>query len=270
VCDRLISFGGTSAEFFGFLEINYPTWSLEEWDPAARPCLVPEPTLITVAQLSSSSPTTILSPLESGLVRVPEIGGTITVGSKIGPALITRLYKCANGQDPMPNTGTGTCSDNSIPAFSSIQTPIQPDATSCDYEGTGVISFENTEEAACETACEGDINCSEYTAYVGQSQFQIVITAPEGGAQAAITGDGALDPAFNPVALRGLPLEAFTGNLTYFSGGSQFTIQARCADDIVMPHGTILPSSPPWPAPDGGAPAPAACVINRALSMVTN
>ena len=37
VCDRLITFGGTSADFYGFTEINYPTWSLEEWNPAVAP-----------------------------------------------------------------------------------------------------------------------------------------------------------------------------------------------------------------------------------------
>ena len=42
-CDRLRSFGGTTADFYGFTEVNYPTWELEEWNPAERPCGIPEP-----------------------------------------------------------------------------------------------------------------------------------------------------------------------------------------------------------------------------------
>ncbi len=273
VCDRLISFGGTAAEFYGFLELNYPTWSLEQWDPVVRPCLVPEPTGLTIATLNSMQEAGILTPLEAGLVRVPAADGSVlSIASEFGPGLIPRLYTCANGKAPSPNTAQGTCADGSTPAFSAIQTPISanPDATSCDYEGTGKIDFSNAEEAACETACEADVECSEYTQYVSNSQFQLVVANQDGTAKASITGDGSASPEFNPYALRGQPLLAFTGNLTYFSGGSQFTIQARCSDDIVMVGGTILPSSPPWPTPDGGVPGPAACVSANPLQTTSN
>jgi hypothetical protein len=33
-------------------------------------------------------------------------------------------------------------------------------------------------------------------------------------------------------------LSAFTGTIRYFSGGQQFTIEARCGDDIVPMGGT--------------------------------
>ena len=42
----------------------------------------------------------------------------------------------------------------------------------------------------------------------------------------------------------GKPLTSFTGELRYFSGGSQFTIQARCDDDVrFKPGDTPLDSS---------------------------
>jgi hypothetical protein len=251
VCDRLITFGGTSADFYGFTEINYPTWSLEEWDPEARPCLVPEPTQLTLADLGNQ--VTVMTPLEASLVRVPAAsdGSTLHVAHLLGPGLVP--YTMVNGA-PV------------------ITLPLGPTATSCDYEGTGKIDFENPAEAACEDACEANVECSEYSQYLGNSQVQIVVVSADKSSSTAITVDGSASAEFDPPHMLGAELLAFTGNLTYFSGGSQFTIQARCADDIVFPGGTILPSSPPWPTPDGGTQAPAACVVNRAIpdQTITN
>jgi hypothetical protein len=244
VCDRLITFGGTSSNFYGFTEINYPTWSLEEWDPDVRPCLVPEPTLLSSVDLAD---TTFLLPLEAGLVRVPAAdGSTIHIGAHIGPGLVP-YTKNADG------------------SFKAITLPLTPDATSCDYAGTGKIDFSDPAESACEDACDADVECSEYSSFVGNNQFTIVVVPPGGVGGVKATGDGSASAGFNPVADKGKKLEAFTGVLTYFSGGSQFTIQARCADDIVPTGGTVLPTSPPWPVPDGGVQAPAACVVNRAI-----
>jgi hypothetical protein len=51
-------------------------------------------------------------------------------------------------------------------------------------------------------------------------------------------------PGFDPVVSRGKMLGSFTGTLRYFSGGQQFTIEARCSDDIVEdPMAQPLPSS---------------------------
>jgi hypothetical protein len=250
VCDRLITFGGTSAEFYGFLEINYPTWSLEEWDPQARPCLVPEPTEITITDIMNI-PAGSLTPLEAGLVRVPAKadGAVLRVTDLLGPA-------------PIPYTMV-----NGVPV---ITLPLSQDATSCDYEGTGKINYSNAAEAACETACTNNLAshgkaCSEYSQFLSNSQFVLSLTAP-GAATQQITADGSAAAGFNPIHVLGQRLEAFTGNLTYFSGGQQYTIQARCSDDIVVAGGTVLPSSPPWPVPDGGTQAPAACVVNRAIA----
>mgnify|MGYP007112043539 CR=1 FL=1 len=44
--------------------------------------------------------------------------------------------------------------------------------------------------------------------------------------------------------MRGKPIRAFTGTLRYFSGGSQFTLEVRCEDDIVVDlGGTPKPSN---------------------------
>ena len=55
VCDRLKSLRGTASEFFGITEMASPTWTLEEWDPNKRPCLVPEPLVLTGGDLNTSA-----------------------------------------------------------------------------------------------------------------------------------------------------------------------------------------------------------------------
>jgi hypothetical protein len=252
VCDRLITFGGTSAEFYGFLEMNYPTWSLEEWDPTARPCLVPEPTGIAFANVTN---TAYLTPLEAGLVRVPSgDGSTVRVADLLGPGLIK--YTMVNGA-PV------------------VTLPLTKEATSCDYEGTGKIDYENAAEVACEDACTNYLAttgkaCSEYSQFLSNSQFVLAITGADGTSTTQITANGSASAGFNPIDVLGQPLEAFTGTLDYFSGGEQFTIQARCSDDIVMKGGTVLPSSPPWPVPDVGTQAPAAFVVSGAIQNITD
>ena len=47
-------------------------------------------------------------------------------------------------------------------------------------------------------------------------------------------GNGGASPDFDPVSSRGKPVKAFTGTMRYFSGGNQFTIEARCVDDIIL------------------------------------
>jgi len=39
---------------------------------------------------------------------------------------------------------------------------------------------------------------------------------------------------FNASDMRGKQLKSFSGTLRYFSGGSQFTIEARCPDDVIV------------------------------------
>ena len=55
VCDRHQVLSGTASDFYGFTELNYPTWQLEYWDPTERPCLVPEPTVLGVVDLNNDN-----------------------------------------------------------------------------------------------------------------------------------------------------------------------------------------------------------------------
>ena len=68
ICDRITSFGGTSSDFYGFTEVNYPTWTLdvyEGYDPknnVGRPCGIPEPHVFAVGDLPVQPTTTTTAP----------------------------------------------------------------------------------------------------------------------------------------------------------------------------------------------------------------
>lgn len=204
VCDRLRSMGGTSADFFGFTEISFPTWSVEFYNPSApaRPCLVPEPRVLAIAELSNL---TVLFKYESALVRL-QTGGMVTarIGKHFGNKVVPKM-----GAAYVPGD----------------------DATSCDLNQSGKVDFADLEEAACSNACKVDPDCSEWTNFVSQSNFKIAVT--DGMTTGTIQANASTSPQFDPVNKRGTTLGAFTGSLRYFSGGQQFTIEARCSDDIV-------------------------------------
>jgi hypothetical protein len=223
VCDRVQVLSGTSSDFYGFTELNYPTWQLEYWDPTVRPCLVPEPTVIGVADINNDNR---LWQVEATLVRV-ETAGTVSVhvAHHFGPEDVPII----NG--------------NYVPS---------DDASNCDYDHNGKINYADSastpSEANCAAVCTGngltsppsDYECSEYSQYASQNDFFFIVDDSSNNSQARIQGDASAADLFNPVQARGQPMRAFTGLVSYFSGGTQFTILARCQDDVV----TDLGSSP--------------------------
>jgi len=205
VCDRLRSLTGTASDFFGFTELGFPTWSVEYWDPAVRPCLVPEPTVLTVANLLDR-PTMFRN--ESALVRLladTTSGITLRVGAKFGP----------NKPNP-PNA-------------------LDVDTTDCDLNGSGKIDFSDPDEALCATTCQSDIECTEFQNFLSNGGFTIIVD--DGTTKAKAQGNATAATTFDPVTFRNQYIKAFTGTLRYFSGGSQFTIEARCDADIVTDLG---------------------------------
>ena len=234
VCDRLNSFGGTASDFFGFTEMNYPTWSLDEWrGPTERPCGVPEPHVFAIGDIQpNTGATTLLLGLEASLVRVESNATTdVHVGMHFGAA------------HPVP------------PNYASTD-----DASDCDLDGNGKVDFTvGTLEGTCSAACDSDPECSEYSNYIAETQFKLVVAQTDPGSGAVTYGtlqgdvsaaagsavDTTTTPVstlnFDPLADKGKTIAFFTGTLDYFSGGSQFTIQARCPDDIVL-KGAALPS----------------------------
>jgi len=219
ICDRLKSFTGTASDFFGFTEVGFPTWQVDFYNPSnpTRPCLCPEPRVLAVSELSDLA---TLFRYESALVRL-QAGGPVTLhlGGHFGAA-------------PVP-----------LDPMTMAYTP-KNDASNCDLNADGKLDFSDPPEAKCNDACTADVECSEYTNFLSQSQFALVLTTTMPMMQVGkIQANASSDPSFDPVINKGAPLGAFTGTLRYFSGGQQFTIQARCADDIIQdPMGTGMPS----------------------------
>lgn len=207
-CDRMKTFGGTAGEFFGFTQMAYPTWTLEEWDPAQRPCLVPEPERLSPEVIDN---TPELLRVSGSLVRVetdPLGAQKLMVTPKFGPG-------------DVPKTPGGLF-------------VATPDASNCDFDKNGNITFvAGNPEAECSTACTADPECSEWSNFVARSTFRLTVTDSNGRA-AAVQADASASASFDPVAMKGQELRSFAGTLHYFSGGSQFTIEARCKDDIIV------------------------------------
>ncbi len=227
ICDRMKAYGGTAADFFGFTEMGFPTWELEEWDPIKRPCLVPEPHVFTSQELGRDDKaayvtTTALTKTIAAMVRVmndPANNVDVHIGKHLGPN-----FPDKPGLVPTEN------------------------ATNCDFNHDGKIDFNTDPEKSCSANCAADLECSEYSNFLSQSSFVLVVAAPDpvtgkptscqGGPGTCIRGsiqaNGSASALFDPVASRGQPMHSFTGTLRYFSGGTQYTIEARCEDDIVM------------------------------------
>jgi hypothetical protein len=226
-CDRLRTFGGTSSDFYGFTEINYPTWELEEWDPSQRPCLIPPPHTLAPSCTGRSD-----------CIAIPDTTGML----KVAAALVR--VETANGIQIHVGAHFGSL-DAQPPGY-------VPDDThsNCDLNHDGKIDRTNgSNELTCSNNCDGDTECSEYSNYLSQNQFKLSVNLVDGNGNVipngtvAVQANGSTDAQFNPVQVKGQVLRSFTGTLTYFSGGSQFTIEARCADDIVVdPNGTPVPA----------------------------
>lgn len=277
VCDRLKTFGGTANEFFGFTQISYPTWTLEEWDPRNRTCLVPDARALSPSDVND--PGTLLR-LSGGIVRAQT-----TPEKRPGdPASRDFVVKVTPkfGPGDVPKVGAGYAPG--------------PDATNCDFNKDGRIDFAlGSAEGECSNACSADAECTEYSNYLARRTFRLTLTDATKQI-GAIQADASTSATFDPYLMKGKELRAFSGTLHYFSGGSQFTIEARCSDDIVVdlaasplgndrlcnadpdcaPYGkdfkcTALPSgekacrTPPLPGGGGLAPPPLACVFPRTV-----
>jgi hypothetical protein len=247
VCDRLTSFTGTSSDFFGFTEMNFPTWGTEEYYlmPDGKPnraCMVPDPYLFDAARLAD---TTQKFRLIASLVRLV----TGDVPTPFDP------------NDGLCDTATSTCKPHHhtahVGAHFGPGFPAAPDfkptdsASNCDLNGDAKVDFSAKDEGACANNCEADNECVEYSSYAARGDFRVVLhddttldptkhIAPYADTSVQVNASTAAE--IDPLALRGQPIRAFTGTLRYFSGGSQFTIEARCPDDIVLdPKGALPP-----------------------------
>jgi hypothetical protein len=206
ICDRVRVLSGTVAEFFGSTQLSFPTWSVERFDPASSDprrarCRIPAPHVLADGELIDKNG---LYRWIAGLVRVETADGrTVRVTRKAGP-------RSPVGPDFLPSD----------------------DATNCDLNGDGRITFAGGDEERCARACEQDVECSEWSAFADRRNFQLVVETESGAAK--IQANTSAVSGFDPLASRGQTLRAVTGTLRFFSGGQQFTIEPRCGDDLVV------------------------------------
>lgn len=234
VCDRLKTLTGTANEFFGFTQISYPTWTLEEWDPAARLCLVPEPEPISPSDAVGAVREANLLPKSGKLVRVRTQDPN--PGQAVRP---TEVYIT-------PKLGPGDAQRDRAGFI------LGPDNTNCDFNKDGRIDFSDTSaeaiaqcndlslvpmpafcEGVCSSQCDADPECSEFSNFRSRSTFRLLLKDAN-GVTSAIQADASAFAGFNPLEHKGRLIRSFSGTLHYFSGGSQLTIEARCRDDVVL------------------------------------
>lgn len=194
-CDRATYLAGTLSEFFGFTELNFPSYEVDPlFEGQEDECLIPPPISLPARIIDSPSQ---MEQLESALVRVEGYH----VAALLGPK----------------------------PAINNV---FLPDQTSCDLNGDGKVDFDNEAEASCGDACSSDPECSEWTGYISRGNYKVSKRIGTVTSVIQINTDGA--PQFNPVANRGLELQGVTGTMRNFSGGDlNWTIEARCPDDVV-------------------------------------
>lgn len=221
VCDRLRALAGTATEFYGSIQLSYPTWTVDAWDPAKRDCGVPEPTILTVANFSDTG--TLLR-LVHGMVKVQS--GTFTINN-VQHTFAVRVTKHFGQENPKVDP-------NNPNAYFMLD-----DATNCDFDKNGSVDFSKPDEKACSDSCAADKECTEYSNFVARQNFRLVVEDTyediEGNKVTDvgnIQADASSSPETKPLLQVGKPVGAFVGTLAYFSGGSQFTIEARCTDDI--------------------------------------
>lgn len=134
VCDRLSFLTGTAAEFFGFTELNFPSY---EVDPVfeGEACLVPEPTVLTDDLIDNDSE---LEKLESGLVRIEGY----TIPNNFGPELAENNVFAAN-------------------------------ASNCDLNGDGTVDFLSDAEGSCANVCAADPDCTEWVSFASRGNYKV-------------------------------------------------------------------------------------------------
>lgn len=194
VCDKVVYLAGTVNEFFGFTELSFPSFRLE-YAVNADP---EDKNCYAVPEPTVLDTKTITSPdamekLESALVRVMGFKVSSKFGSK---PVVNNIFKV--------------------------------DQSNCDLNGDGQVDFESEAESSCADNCSADPECTEWTGYSARGNYKIA--SPNGVMIQIQTGT---IPLFDPTAHKGEVIDAVTGTLRNFSGGSlNWTIETRCPDDL--------------------------------------
>lgn len=228
VCDKLTYLSGTMTEFFGYTELNFPSYGIGRWvppdQPGGAPCPVPEPFNIDYGVLAAGADVT-LEKVEAGLVRVK----ASHVAKKLGPGVAAEIPRASGDAD--------TCKTRSRDGQKASEKKYEftADASSCDFDGSGSTDFDkDVDEAACVCWCFEDPECSQWENFRSRGNVRLIVGDPFGTPQ-IMQVNAATVSTFDAVQLRGQTIPWITGTLATFSGGDlNWTIELRCADDVVF------------------------------------
>jgi len=201
VCDTITSLSGTANDFFGFTEVSFPSWTLTTLVKGVGTCLVPEPVLLGPCATGHTCPTLVSN-------------GT---GMQKYESSLVRVegFKIAKHFGPQ---------------FATHQN-FQDNASNCDFTGDGKIDFTNPDEATCATTCDSLPDCSEWTSFSGRNTYKI------SSGTNMILIDTSTIVNFDPTANRGQVIDAVSGTMRKFSGGTlNWTIETRCPDDLACAY----------------------------------
>jgi hypothetical protein len=237
VCDRITQLSGTAVEFFGFTEMSFPSFELSPWlgKPGDGTCPVPVPITLDANTVEDDA---VMEIIESALVRVADV----RIGQVFGPdspAIVSQGPSCAEKQVQFDNN-----------------------ASNCDLDGNGDIDFETlgSDEACCANACGTEPECVEWSAFAARGNYRVLLA---GNRSLQISTGTIPRSQLDPLAMRGKTLQFVTGTLRNFSGGAlNWTVEARCAEDVVCddPGQTHCVEGPSAPiGPDS------ACVFERSI-----
>jgi hypothetical protein len=225
VCDRLTYFSGTANDFFGFTEMNFPSYEVS-FPLEGEKCEVPEPAVILTDQPADCQSDADCS---NRFCEFPDPQNPSQ--GKCKSNLISDAVRMQSFQSSLVRLENVTIAKNFGPGLAKNNV-FKEDASSCDFNGDGQIDFESADEGTCASVCDADPNCSEWTAFSARGDVKV----SRGSAASMLKISTGTVAGFDPVGSRGQVIRSITGTLRKFSGGTlNWTVETRCPDDLACP-----------------------------------
>ncbi len=223
VCDVLTYFSGTANDFFGFTEMNFPSYKVS-FPLEGQVCEVPEPAVI-----ATDKPADCTTDADCAVHRCTFPDPMEPSKGKCASSIIADPVAMQQFQSSLVRLENITIAKNFGPGLAKNNV-FSDEASSCDFNGDGQIDFESDDEGSCANVCDADPNCSEWTAFSARGDVKV----SRGSAATMIKIATGTVSGFDPVGSRGQTIKALTGTLRKFSGGSlNWTVETRCSDDLI-------------------------------------
>jgi hypothetical protein len=216
VCDRITNLAGTANDFFGFTELNFPSYQSSYFLEGQDSCQVPEPAVILTDKPATCQ---VDADCANDLCQ----SGKCSANILKDPVRMQRL------QSSLVRLENVTIARHfgSEPALDNV---FGDDRSNCDFNRNGQIDYASEDERSCAEVCDADPDCNEWTTYLARKDVKV----SRGSQSSIVKINVSTVSGFDPVKARGKTLTALTGTMRRFSGGTlNWTVEARCADDLV-------------------------------------